>query len=400
MSLTSSKPKRRNRPDPGKLRVAGFVVLAAMIGAAGWGLGTRSSAEAALQAQTVKQSIASVVLTKAASGPKTEEIVLPGTVQAVVDAPIFARTNGYVKAWYTDIGARVTKGQLLAEIDTPEIDQQLRQAQADLNTAEANGKLADSTAKRWQDLVKTDSVSKQENDEKTSDAAAKAALVAAAKANVARLQELEGFKRVVAPFDGVVTARRTDVGALINAGSGIGPELFQIADTSKLRIYVQVPQAYVPMVKTGMTANLHFVEFPGRDFPATVSTTADAIEPTARTLLVELLVDNSKHELLPGGYTEAHLTVTPSATIARLPINTLLFRAEGLRVAKIDGAGHVSLVPVALGRDYGTEVEVVSGVSPGESVVLNPPDSLHEGQEVRVITPPAPQIAEAGSEKK
>ncbi|MEI9986158.1 MAG: efflux RND transporter periplasmic adaptor subunit [Aliidongia sp.] len=379
------------------MRLAGFILLAAMVGAAGWGLGARSSAQAALETQTAKQAITSVVLTKAVNGPRGEDVVLPGTVQSFVDAPIFARTSGYVKAWYTDIGAQVTKGQLLAEIDTPEVDDQLRQAQADLNTAEANGKLADSTAKRWQTLATTDSVSKQENDEKAADASAKAAVVAAAKANVSRLEQLESFKRVVAPFDGVVTARRTDVGALINAGSGVGPELFRVADTSKLRIYVQVPQAYVPVIKTGTTANLRFVEFPGRDFPAKVARTAEAMDPTARTLLVELQVDNSKHELLPGGYTEVHLAATPSASIARLPINTLLFRAEGLRVAKVDGSGNVTLAPVTLGRDFGTEVEIVEGVAPGESVVLNPPDSLREGQPVRVIAAPAPQIADAAN---
>jgi len=402
MSPTPLNPTRPSRPKAGTLRVAAFVLLAAMVGAAGWGLGSRSSAQAALESQTAKQAVTTVTLIKATAGPKQQDIVLPGTVQSFVDAPIYARTSGYVKAWYTDIGARVKAGDLLAEIDTPEIDDQLRQAQADLNTAEANSKLADSTAKRWADLAKTDSVSKQENDEKSADAAAKAAVVAASKANVARLQQLEAFKRVLAPFDGVVTARRTDVGALINAGSGTGPELFRVADTSKLRIYVQVPQAYVPTVQIGMTAKLGFVEFPGRDFTATVARTAEAMDPSARTLLVELQVDNSKHELLPGGYTQVHLSVTPSTTIARLPINTLLFRAEGLRVAKVDNSNHIALVPVTLGRDFGTEAEVLEGVTPGEPVVLNPPDSLRQGQEVKVITPPAPQIADAaagGSQK-
>jgi RND family efflux transporter MFP subunit len=402
MSRTTPEPNRSSRPKPAVLRVAGVAIVVVLIGAAAWGLSSRSSAEADLKAQTAKQAITNVVLIKAKSGPKTEDVVLPGTVQAVLDAPIYARTSGYVKAWYTDIGAQVTKGQLLAEIDTPEVDEQLRQAQADLNTAEANGRLAESTAKRWEALVRTDSVSKQENDEKAADAAAKNAAVAAARANVARLQQLEGFKRVVAPFDGIVTARKTDIGALINAGSGIGPELFHVADTSKLRIYVQVPQAYVPMVKTGMTANLRFIEFPGRDFPATVSTTAEAMDPTARTLLVELQVDNAKHELLPGGYTEVHLAVAPPDSAVRLPVNTLLFRAEGLRVAKVDGNSRVNLAHVALGRDFGTEVEVLTGVAPDEQIVINPPDSLREGQEVRVVTPaaPAPQIADAGNGAK
>lgn len=400
MSQITPNPNRRDRPKPGMLRIAGFLIAAAMIGAGGWGLGSRSNAHAALEAQSAQQAVAGVILVKAASGPKGEEIVLPGTTQAFLDAPIYARTSGYVKAWYTDIGAQVTKGQLLAEIDTPEVDDQLRQAEADLMTAEANGRLADSTARRWRALVATDSVSKQENDEKAADAAAKAAIVAAAKANVARLQQLESFRRVVAPFDGVVTGRKTDVGSLINAGSGAGPELFHVADMSKLRVYLQVPQAYVPMIKIGMAAALRFVEFPGRDFPATVATTAEAIDATARTLLIELQVDNSRRELLPGGYTEVHLSVAPTTMAMRLPVNTLLFRSEGLRVAKVDSTNHIALAPVRLGRDFGTEVEVLAGVAPDEGVVLNPPDSLREGQAVRVINAAASaQIAESGSVK-
>jgi|HubBroStandDraft_1064217.scaffolds.fasta_scaffold00037_68 RND family efflux transporter MFP subunit len=399
MSQPDSRPKRPSRPKPGTLRLAGFLVVVGMIAAGGWGIVARSGAHAALEAQSAQQAVTSVVLIQAAGGPKAEDLVLPGTVQAFLEAPIYARTSGYIKAWYTDIGAQVTKGQLLAEIDTPEVDDQLRQAEADLATAEANDKLAGSTAKRWQSLAATDSVSRQENDEKAADAAAKGAVVAAAKANVARLQQLELFKRVVAPFDGVVTARKTDVGALINAGSGIGPELFHVADTGRLRVYVQVPQAYVPLVKVGTAANLRFIEFPRRDFPATVSRSAEAMDAAARTLLVELQVDNAGHELLPGGYTEVHLAVQPSSATARLPINTLLFRAEGLRVAKLDVANRVALVPVTLGRDYGTEVEVVEGVVPGESVILNPPDSLKDGQSVRVATPP-PQIAEQTGVKK
>ncbi|MEA2754722.1 MAG: hypothetical protein QOJ54_1011 [Aliidongia sp.] len=397
--MSSPNNPRPHRPRPGTLRLVGLAVVVAMIAAGGWGIAARSGAHAALQAESAQRAVTRVSLIKASGGPKSEDVVLPGTVQAYLDTPIYARTSGYVKAWYTDIGAQVTKGQLLAEIDTPEIDDQLRQAEADLATAEANGKLAGSTAKRWQALAATDSVSRQENDEKAADAAAKGAVVNGAKANVARLQQLESFKHVVAPFDGVVTARKTDVGALINAGSGIGPELFHVADTGRLRVYVQVPQAYVPLIKVGMTANLHFIEFPRRDFPAKVARSAEAMDATARTLLVELQVDNAKHELLPGGYTEVHLTAQADTGAVRLPINTLLFRAEGLRVAKIDGNSHVALVPVALGRDYGTEVEIVDGVTPDESVIVNPPDSLRDGQPVKVVTPSTPQVAEAGAKK-
>ena len=318
---------------------------------------------------------------------QVEKLVLPGNVQANYEAPIYARTSGYVKAWHTDIGTKVTKGQLLAEIDTPEVDDQLRQAEADLATAQANDDLARSTAKRWQGLLATDSVSRQETEEKVADAAAKDALVNASKANVARLQQMEQFKRVLAPFDGVVTERRTDIGALINAGSGSGPELFRVADTATLRVYVQVPQAYTQTVKVGMPAELHFAEFPRRNFAATVARTAEAMDPTARSLLVELRVDNKDGTLMPGGYTEAQFALPSSATTLRLPINTLLFRSEGLRVAKLGADGKVALTPITLGRDFGSQVEVVKGVEPTDAVVLNPPDSLADGQTVRLAQP-------------
>jgi RND family efflux transporter MFP subunit len=366
-----------------------------MAGAAIWGIAARNAAHAALEARSERHAQTSVVAVRPAHGPQQEDLILPGTMQAYLDAPIYARTNGYVKAWHTDIGTQVTKGQLLAEIDTPEVDEQLRQAQADLNTAEANGRLAARTAKRWEALATTDSVSKQENDEKSADAAAKGATVAAARANVARLEQLEGFKRVVAPFDGVVTARKTDVGALINAGSGVGPELFHVADTSRLRIYVQVPEAYTPMIVVGIMASLHVVELPRPTLTAMVARTAEAIDAKTRTLLIELQADNTHHELLPGSYAEVHFAISPAETSVRLPVNTLLFRAEGLRVARLDAANHVSLVPVVLGRDFGTEVEVADGVTPDDLIVLNPPDSLEDGEAVQLVAPPPARIAAA-----
>ncbi len=399
MSQIAPRPTHPTRAKPGMLRLAGVLIIIVMVAGGAWGLIVRARAHTDLKATTEREAVTGVVLVKAMHGPKSEDLVLPGNVQAFVDAPIFARTSGYIKAWYTDIGAQVTKGQLLAEIDTPEVDDQLRQAQADLATAEANSKLAISTAKRWQALVATNSVSRQENDEKVADAAAKDAVVAASRANVARLEQLESFKRVVAPFDGVVTARRTDVGALINAGSGVGPELFRVADTNKLRIYIQVPQAYAPMISIGMIASLRFIEHPKRDFAATVVRTAEAIDPLARTLLVELQFNNEKHELLPGGYTEAHLAVAPSGSTVRLPINTLLFRSEGLRVAKVDATNHIVLAPLTLGRDFGTSVEVVDGVAPDEPVVLNPPNSIKDGQEVRIVQAPSDKGSASVAEK-
>ncbi|MDA8231385.1 MAG: efflux RND transporter periplasmic adaptor subunit [Magnetospirillum sp.] len=382
-------PRGRTRPNPRKLRLAGLAAVGALLAIGGWGLVSRYHAGIRLAQDAAVRAIPTVVVLKAAPAAANDELVLPGDVQAYYEAPIYARTSGYLKTWLTDIGTPVKKGQMLGEIDTPDVDDQLRQAQADLATAEANDRIAQSTDRRWQMLLATDSVPRQEAEEKAADAAAKDALVASAKANVARLQQLEDFKRVVAPFDGVVTARNTDIGALINTGSGIGPELFRVADVSRLRIYIRVPQPYVAAVKPGMTAALHFAEYPRRTFPATLVRTAQAIDPAARTLLVELRAENPRGELFPGGYTEVHLRVPTPADNVLLPVNTLLFRAEGLRVAKLGAGNRVVLVPVTPGRDYGTKVEVVDGVRPGDPVILNPPDSLAEGQLVRVAAPPS-----------
>lgn len=364
----------------------GLLALTATLGIVAWGIHDRVEAHSELVRQTEAEAIPTVAAIQPNHGPDDEEAVLPGTIQARTEAPIYARTNGYVKAWYTDIGTMVKKGQLLAELDTPEVDAQLRQAEADLATADANDALARSTAKRWSALLATDSVSKQETDEKLADAAAKDALVAAARANVARLRDLEEFKRVVAPFDGVVTARNTDVGALINAGSGPGSQLFRVADTSRLRIYVRVPQAYAPATKVGLVADLHFTEHADRVFPAKVVRTADAIEPDSRTLLVELEEDNATHEILPGSYTEVHFHFPLPANTLRLPVSALVFRSAGLQVAKVDAGGRVTMTPITLGRDFGTQVEVVSGISLGDTVLLSPPDALADGAQIRLAS--------------
>ena len=392
--MTSTRRSGRIRPRT--LWLAAAVALAAMIGLTAWGTLERQGARADLRATTERLAIPTVVLTKPVRGEGSESLVLPGEVQAYVEAPIFARTNGYIKAWYTDIGTPVKAGQLLAEIDTPEVDDQLHQAEADLRTAAANEQLARSTATRWQALLATDSVSRQETDEKVADAGAKAAQLAAANANVARLRQLESFKRVLAPFDGIVTARKTDTGALINAGSGIGPELFRIADTSRLRVFLQVPQAFTPLITIGMTADLRFAEFPGRTYPATVVRTASAIDPVSRAMTVELQIDNSRYHLLPGGYTEAQLKVPVPSERVSLPVNTLLFRSDGLRVAKVDGEGTVALVPITMGRDFGTRVEVVDGIGADDSIIVNPPDSLLSGQKVRIADTAVPPPPGAG----
>jgi len=358
--------------------------VAIAAGTVSFGIWSRHSADAAVARATEEAALPVVAAVDAQPGPAEEEIVLPGTVQAAIDTPIYARTSGYIKRWYTDIGAKVKAGELLAEIDTPELDQQLRQARADLQTAEANNRIAQATARRVHALLPTQSVSAEQDDQASSDASAKAALVASNEANVKRLEQLVAFEKVVAPYDGIVTARETDVGNLINAGSGAGAELFRVADTRKLRIYVQVPQSYAPRVKPGVGVALSFPEFPGRSFEAKLVRTADAIEPRARTLLAELEADNSKGELLSGGYVDVRFKLPVGTRGVRVSPNALLFRAEGPRIASVDAEGRTTLHAVTLGRDFGTSVEVLTGVAPGDKVILNPPASIQNGTLVKV----------------
>ncbi len=383
-SATFVAPPVRTR----KSRVAGMGGLALgvliALGLAYWGVTTRMHDAEALKTTTEAAAVPIVAVTKSVAGPDINDVVLPGTVRAFLDTPIFARTSGYVSRWYTDIGTRVKAGQLLAEIDAPEVIHQLTQASADVVNARENSRLAQITARRYTALVATDDVSRQNNDEKVSDAAAKAALVASNEANAARLKQLVDYQKVVAPYDGIVTARQVDVGDLINAGAATGTKMFSVADTSKLRIYVQVPQSYAASVKEGVTGELHFPEHPGRVFTATVVRTAGALDPAARTLLVELQYDNAKGELLPGGYTEVHLKLPAENRGVRLPANTLLFRAEGPRIATVGQDGIITLHAVTVGRDFGRNVEITAGLSPDESVVLNPPASLRDGDVVHL----------------
>jgi RND family efflux transporter MFP subunit len=365
-----------------------MVALALLL--AVWGILSRLSARNALDREAREAAIPTVLTTKPRSGPAADTLVLPGSVQAYYEAPIYARTSGYLKTWYTDIGAAVKKGQLLAEIEAPEVDQQLRQAEADLGTARANYELARTTNERWKGLLATESVSQQDADQRAGDAAAKAAAQASAAANVARLRELEGFKRVVAPFNGVVTQRNTDVGALINAGQTPGSALFRVADTHRLRIYVQVPQPYAAQISTGMSAALEFTDHPGQHFSATVASTAHALDAVSRTLQVELQIDNSRGELLPGSYVQVTFTMPPSPGTLRVPVNTVIFRGKSPQVATIDDSHHVRLRDIAEGRDFGTEIEVLAGIGPNDTLVVNPPDSIADGAQVR-IQPAQPQ---------
>ena len=359
----------------------------------GFGFISRKKAEADLKQATAQAATPTVNVVYPKMDAATDEIVLPGNTQAFTDAPIFARTNGYVKSWHADIGTRVKKGQLLAEIETPEVDQQVQQARADLQTAQANLRQAQITADRWQALLKTDSVSKQETDQFVSNFHAMKATVDSNDANVRRLEELQRFQKIYAPFDGVITARNTDIGALINSGSSTpAQELFHLAAISTLRVFVAVPQLYSQAVRPGATASLTLDEFPGKIFSGTIARNSNSIDPASRTLLVEVDVDNRNGTLLPGAYVRVHLKLPQSVNSVTVPANTLLFRSEGLRVGVVRN-GHAELVPVTIGRDYGSSVEVVSGLQPTDPVILNPSDSLISGTTVRVNAPPAQAAA-------
>jgi RND family efflux transporter MFP subunit len=369
-----------------KVRRYSLILLVVALSLAVWGEISRVLARSALVKETADAAQPTVLTIRPNRTPLGEELVLPGTVQAYIEAPIYARTSGYLKEWRTDIGSEVTKGQLLGEIDAPEVDQQLSQAQADLATARANEALSNSTNTRWKGLLATESVSKQDADEKAGDAAAKKAAADSAAANVSRLRELESFKRVVAPFNGVITARNTDIGALINAGQSTGTELFRIADTRKLRIYVQVPETYAAITRPGMEAELRFAEQPQKSYAAKTVRTSNALSPTLRTLQVELELDNANREVFPGAYAEVHFKLPANAESLRLPANTVLFRSAGLQVATIDKQNHVKLKTIVQGRDFGNTIEVLSGLDANDVVVLNPPDSLTDGVLVRIAS--------------
>jgi RND family efflux transporter MFP subunit len=350
------------------------------------GILPRIQARTALRKETAEMAVPAVVVIQPKRSAPAQEIILPASVQAFADAPIYARTNGYLKKWYVDIGGHVKAGQLLAEIDTPEVTQQLRQSLADLATAQANLNLSKITADRFSGLLKTDSVSKQESDNAAGDFEAKKANLQSAQANVKRLQELQAFQKIYAPFAGVITARNTDVGALIDSGSsgGVRTELFHIVQPDKLRVYVSVPQVYSQAAKPGLTADLTLSEFPGRPFQGKLVRTANAIDPTSRTLLVEIAVDNPTGQLFTGSYAEVHLKLPTAASAFILPVNTLLFRSEGLRVAAVGDDQKVELKQITLGHDYGSEIEVIAGLNGNEKIIVNPPDSVTTGETVRI----------------
>jgi RND family efflux transporter MFP subunit len=384
-NLPERSPEQPSNPKKGWLiAVLAFVVVAIVVIS---GIVPRVRARSTLRNETNQLAVPAVIVAQPKKSAPGQEVILPANIQAFRDAPIYARTNGYLKRWYVDIGARVKSGQLLAEIDTPEVDQQLHQARADLGTAEANMHLSEITASRYQGLLKSDSVSQQDADNATGDFAAKKAIVQSAQANLRRLEELQSFEKIYAPFDGVITARNTDIGQLINSGSSTGTksELFHIAAPGKLRVYVNVPEIYSRAAKPGLKADLTLDEFPGRRFEGTLVRTADAIDLSSRTLLVEIEVNNPTGELLTGAYAAVHLKLPGSVSTFTIPVNTLLFRSEGLRVAVVKD-NKAELVSLTLGRDFGSEVEVLVGLKGDENLIVNPPDSIVSGQQVRLAS--------------
>jgi RND family efflux transporter MFP subunit len=375
-----------------------IVAIIAVIVAA-IGITTRAQKQSTLKELTATEAVLAVAVMTPIAGGADSELILPGDIQAIQDAPIYARTTGYVKTRPVDIGDQVKAGQILAELDTPEVDQQMRQAEADLATAQANATLAQATAKRWAALRETDAVAPQEADEKVGDADAKLALLNAAKANLQRLRDLQGFQRITAPFAGTVTARNTDIGALVSSG-GSGLELFRIADTQTLRIYISVPQASARDIKVGAEATFKLNERPDQAFTAKIVRTSRALDPIARSLRVELNFDNRNAKLLPGAFARVYIPVPTSATQLRVPVNTLLFRKEGPQVATVDANNHVVMKSVAIVQDFGNEFAIGSGIEPQDRIIINPPDSLVSGRPVRVAAAPAPAAATPADAKK
>jgi RND family efflux transporter MFP subunit len=374
-----------------------LVLLIAGVVIAVVGIVQRKHARSALAAETNALAAPDVTVSKAKSGSPNSEIVLPGNIIAFEDAPIYARTNGYLSRWYFDIGARVHKGQLLAVISTPEVDQQLLQARADLATAESNAGYAKNTAQRYQNLLQSDAVSRQDTDNFTTQAQSSNTTVKSQQANVQRLEQLQSFERVYAPFNGVVTSRSIDIGQLIDQGAA--KELFHLSSTDTLRVYVNVPQVYSRDALPGAKAQLTFAEYPGRSFEGNLVRTAKAIDLVSRTLLVEVDVDNRSGQLAPGAYTEVHLKVGRPVTTVVIPVSALLFRKEGLRVVSVQHTADgdtAKLIPIAVGHDDGDTVQVVSGLDPDTPIVTDPPDSVIDGEKLHVLQPDQAQKAEQG----
>lgn len=366
------------------LRFVGLAVLIAAVAIVVNGVITRADSNENLKQWTDEQAISSVSVISPNKKGNIITLDLPGRFEAFARAPIYARVNGYLMSWKVDIGGPVKAGQLLGEIGTPDIDQQLLQTRADLASAEANADLSAKTAKRWQAMLISDSVSRQEVDDKVGDLAAKEASVKAAQANVDRLLATKSFARIVAPFDGIVTARSTDTGALINAGGG-GPALFEVSDTHKLRLYVKVPQSYAASINIGSKADITVPEHPGKIYTATVESTSRAVDVASGTTLIQLLVNNTADELLLGSFANVRLHLPSNLTALNIPANTLIFDQYGLRVATVDSDNKVHLKKVIIARDFGKTIELSSGVEAGDRLIESPPDGMVDGTLVRIV---------------
>ena len=381
-----------------------FVGLGLAVVLAVLGILPRLHARTTLQNNTDALAAPDVLTAKPTTGNPDQELLLPGALQAYIDSPVYARTSGYLRRWYVDIGARVHKGQLLAVIESPEVDQQLLQARADLATAQANANNAAVQSARYQDLLKGDAVSKQDTDNFVTQQVATTTQVRSAQANVQRLEQLVGFEQLTAPFDGVITARDIDQGQLIDAGAA--REIYHIAQVSRLRVYVAVPQIDSLAARPGVHAQLTLAEYPNQQFDGTIVRTTRAIDATTRTLLVEIDVNNRAGKLLPGAYAEVHMKLDTRANVMIIPVSTMLFRTEGLRVAVVGPGNKAKMVPIEVGRDDGTVVEVVRGLTPNDEIIQNPPDSIVDGEIVHPVQPqkqnqqgPGGQGAQQGGSK-
>jgi RND family efflux transporter MFP subunit len=387
------------QPVPRRLALAGGAFALLAIAVVAYGLGTRAAQNARLRDVTEAQAAPVVALVTPTGVKNDATLDLPGRLEAYIQAPIYARVPGYLKSWKHDIGDKVKAADVLAEIDTPDLDQQLMQAHADLSVAEANAKLAQISAERWQSLASTDAVAKQDVDTRTFTWNANIAQVKSAQANVDHLAAEEGFKRLIAPFDGIVTVRATDIGALINVGAAGGAQLFVVSETGKLRVYVNVPQNYVPSVPPGTQAAISVPEHPGKTYGGTVEASAQAVDPLSGTTLMQIIVDNGAGEMMPGDYASIHLQIDSAAHVLSVPSSALIFDAKGLSIATVDAANRVLLKPVTIERDLGAVIELASGLSPNDRVIQNPPDGIGNGAEVR-LAGPAPGGALASQAKK
>ncbi len=377
------------RPAPGRLRLAGIIFVVVAVAIVAFGLASRAAQNSRLHDLTEARAVPTVAVVTPTRVENQQGLDLPGRLEAYIRAPIYARVSGYLKSWKYDIGARVKAGDVLAVIDTPDLDQQLMQARAALNVAQANAKLAQITAERWQSLAGTDAVAKQDVDQRTFTWNANVAQVKAAQANVDQLLAEEGFKRLIAPFDGIVTARETDIGALINVGAAGGAELFVVSETGKLRVYVSVPQNYVPSVPPGTRATIRVPEHPEKVYNGTVEASAQAVTPSTGTTLMQIIVDNGNGELMPGAYASIHLQINGAANVLSVPSSALIFGARGLSIATVGADDRVVVKPVSLQRDLGAVVELASGIDPGDRVIQNPPDGIGNGDQVRLARAPS-----------